>query len=381
MTPFFGIDAPASPLSDFLDAVRYLLHRLLFLPHPASTYAERIDGLQDVEFVSFWAIGVLLFLAAGILTYVYLDRGGHDDEPTPEVNAPLWMEAGVSLFLLAVFLAFWVVGYRQYLFASIPPAHTIDVYVTGKQWMWKFAYADGPKSAGVLYVPERRPVRLVLTSRDVIHSLFIPAFRMKQDAVPGRYTSIWFEATHPGRYQILCAEFCGAGHSRMWGEVVVLPEDQFEDWLAGTEPEANTGPVNQARVASPRGGHGRLDSNAMAERGLEAAARYGCLRCHTTDGKKAYPAIGPTWLGLYGSQVKLSDGRTVRADGPYLTESMMDPEAKIVAGYRPVMPTFQGRIQPAEVAAILELIKSLAPEAGGAQAATAPAPVEVGGEP
>jgi cytochrome c oxidase subunit 2 len=380
MTPwfFFAVDAPTHPLSDFLDAGRAIMHRLLFLPQSASTYAERIDGLQDVEFVFFWAIGVVLLGAAGLLAFVYLHRGDPDERlPTPRVVAPLWAEFALSGFLLAVFLAFWVVGYRQYVFASTPPPQAIDVYVTGKQWMWKFAYADGPTSAGVLYVPEHRPVRLVLTSRDVIHSFFVPDFRMKQDAVPGRYTSIWFEATHPGRFQILCAEFCGAGHSRMWGEVVVLRADEYESWLQGVQPRVLTDPVDEPHLTSPTGGPHRLDNETMAHRGLEVAARYGCLRCHTTDGT---PHIGPTWLGLYGSRVELANGSTVTADEAYLTESMMDPENKIVTGYQPLMPTFQGRMQPGDVAAVVELIRALA-KPGGSTVAAEPVPPEIGGQP
>ncbi len=362
--------APAHPLSDVFDAVQAVLHRLLALPVQASQAAPRLDDLQYVEFSFFWFLGIVTFVVTGWFCLRYRrSRRGEDRVTTPEVRSPLWLELGVSAFLLAFFFLFWVVGFRQYVDSTIAPEGALDVYVTAKQWVWKFTYADGQDSAGVLYVPKGRPVRLLLTSRDVIHSFFVPAFRVKQDAVPGRYTSTWFVATREGDYQLFCAELCGAGHSRMWGRVVVLPAERFDAWLEGREPEApgTTGEPVVARALAadqptpaggwetPRGGQA-VPPGGLARRGLEAASLAGCMRCHTPDGTTH---IGPTWLGLYGSRVKLTDGTTVVADEAYLTRSMMDPMAEIVAGFPPAMPTYQGRLDPPETAAILAYIKYL----------------------
>mgnify|MGYP001239093268 FL=1 len=266
---------------------------------------------------------------------------------------------GLYLGLFGLFILFWGIGFRQFVNMSVPPDDAIDVYVTAKQWMWKFSYPEGRASVGVLYVPAGRPVRLHLTSRDVIHSFFVPEFRIKRDAVPGMYTTAWFEATRPGRFQILCAELCGTGHSMMRGEVVVLREMDFMAWLDDRVPlddrgEFAAGMPGERDRTEPRG----LEApRRLAELGRTAAARHGCLECHTIDGT---PHIGPTWLGLYGSRELMEDGEEVVVNPAYITESMMDPQARIVAGFPPVMPSFLGQISPAETAAIIEYMKSLA---------------------
>jgi cytochrome c oxidase subunit 2 len=200
-------------------------------------------------------------------------------------------------------------------------------------------------------------VRLLLTSRDVIHSFYVPSFRIKQDALPGRYTQAWFEATEPGRFQVLCAEYCGTQHSMMLGEIVALEPAEYDAWLA----ERRRGPAEKQDGIgdAPEPGAG----TSMIERGRRAATDRGCFRCHTVDGT---PHIGPTWLGLYRRPTRLSTGETIIADESYLTESMMDPLAKLVAGYQPVMPSFRGQLDAPEAAAIVELIKSLRPEREGA---------------
>jgi cytochrome c oxidase subunit 2 len=343
------------PLGDAVGAIGEVFRYLLNLPEQASSAAAGVDALQYVEFTFFWAIGLVLITFTAWCVVRFPRRPGDETRPTPRVKAPHWLEALFVTVLLGAFIGFWAVGFQQYVKASIAPRDAIEVYVTGKQWMWKFAYPQGASSAGILYVPEHKPVRLVLTSRDVIHSLFVPAFRLKQDAVPGRFTSTWFEAAHPGRYDILCAEFCGTGHSRMWGEVVVLSAAGFETWLSGQAPTASSRTVTDTPLLAPGGGR-PLPDGSLAARGLSIAAEQGCFRCHTSDGT---PHIGPTWRGLFGSTVVLEDGTTLSADAAYLTESMMDPMAKIVRGYRPVMPTYQGRVDPGQVAAILEYIRAL----------------------
>jgi cytochrome c oxidase subunit 2 len=212
--------------------------------------------------------------------------------------------------------------------------------------MWKFSYPQGPSSLSVLRVPKGKPVRLLITSRDVVHSFFVPDFRVKQDAVPGRYTQLWFEATELGPHPLECAEYCGLQHSRMLGTVEVMPPEDFQRWI-----ESQTRGLADRQDATPP--QSRMALRAM---GQKVAVSEGCMRCHSVDGT---PHIGPTWLDLYGRTETLSTGEKVLADEAYLTQSMMNPAAKIVAGFQPVMPSFQGRLDPEQTAALLEYIKSL----------------------
>jgi len=369
MTGTVLLAAPPAPLADFLDFVRAVLHFTLDLPVQAAESAREIDGLHYLEFSSFTVLGAVTLGSALLFSILYRRRRLSDPQrPTPQVEAPLWFELGVMGVLLFAFLSFWWIGFHQFVGISHPPADAMEVYVTGRQWVWKFAYAEGPSSAGVLYVPEGRAVRLVMTSRDVIHSFFVPAFRIKRDLVPGRTSTTWFRATREGRYQILCAELCGTGHSRMWGEVVVLSPDRFARWLETADPPAVTTPLE--RPSSLPEGDRDLGLPALAQRGLVVAAEQGCLACHTLEGSDH---VGPTWKGLWGHRVPLQDGRSVIADPAYLTRSMMDPEVEMVAGYPPVMPTFQGRLSPAETAALVELIHALESESAAPLLDLAPA--------
>ena len=309
-----------------------LLRRLLNLPPQASTYARDVDVLHYVVITTTLLGATFVFLLA--VTFLVRYRRRTPGETTVREGTSTPQEVFIIASLLSLFLGFWVAGTLQYDQMMTPPADAMTVYVTAKQWMWKFSYADGRSSMDVLTVPDGKPVRLVMTSRDVIHSFYVPAFRMKHDVVPGRYYTAWFEAKVPGSYPIECAEYCGVSHSRMLGEVQVLSPGDYSRWLEGHPP--STGDLVTA--------------------GREVAARRGCLNCHTLDGQ---PHIGPTWVGLYGSEVALDGGRTVVADDAYLTRSMMDPQADIVAGFKGVMPTYRGILEEPEVAALVELIRSL----------------------
>jgi len=236
----------------------------------------------------------------------------------------------------------------------VPPEDSLEIYVTAKQWMWKFAYPEGHHQIATLYVPAGKPVKLIMTSRDVIHSFYVPDFRAKQDVVPGRFTTLWFEVKEPGRHEILCTEYCGVSHSTMRGEVIALSPSDYDRWLRGlySPPPAGQDDERPAVV-------GQYDPRVpvrLAQQGIDVAARMGCLRCHTLDGT---PHLGPTWLGLYGARVPLGGGSFALVDPAYITESMMDPLAKMHEGFQPIMPSYRGLIQPAETAAIIELMKSL----------------------
>ncbi|WP_163864866.1 cytochrome c oxidase subunit II [Myxococcus eversor] len=341
-----------------------LLRRLFFLPEQGSTFAVKVDHLHYFLFLT------TLVVATGIgvtgLTFLVRYHRGTAPTPTPRVVAPPWLEGLFIGVPLSFFLLWFVLGFRQYVWVSSPPRDALDVYVTGKQWMWKFTYPGGPSAIDTLVVPAGRPVRLLITSRDVIHSFYVPDFRMKRDAVPGRYTEIWFEAPKPGRHLVLCAEYCGLDHSQMRGEVVVLKPADFEAWRA-----AQLGGVP---VAGLPGAATKPQPESMAVRGEHVAAAQGCLQCHTITGA---PHIGPTWLGLYGRREPLEGGGVVLADEAYLTESMMDPLAKVVAGYVPVMPGYHGLLSAEDAGALVEFIKSLQPTRPGVTAAQEPAYVPI----
>ncbi|HTS83096.1 MAG TPA: cytochrome c oxidase subunit II [Myxococcaceae bacterium] len=325
------------------------MRRMLFLPDQASTFA------LDVDHLHYFVISVTMVasLAVGLtaIAFFWKYRRRRENQATPFISPTAGFEVLAISVPLAFFLLWFAMGFRDFVKLSSPPPDAMDVYVMGKQWMWKFAYPEGPNSLGVLHVPANRPVRMLITSRDVIHSVFIPAFRVKMDALPGRYTEVWFTATKTGRFQILCTEYCGAQHSKMWGEVVVMTPEAFDDWLK----EQQRGLVTRQDLladetqVTPQG--------SLAQWGKQVAVAQGCLRCHNVD--TTAPSTGPSWVDLYQQRTKLTDGREIIADEAYLTESMMEPTVKVVAGYQPVMPNYQGKLSGPDAAAIVEFIKSL----------------------
>jgi cytochrome c oxidase subunit 2 len=306
-----------------------LLRRALMLPPQASSFARDIDYLHYTVIGAAFVVCFLAFAVIGYFLFRYRERPG---EPNPHRHVPRWFELSLAAVALTCFLVWWLFGFAQFRWLREPPAHATRIYVVAKQWMWQYVYPNGMAAEDDLRVPVGQPVELTMTSRDVIHSFYVPAFRVKQDVVPGRLTTMWFTATEPGSFDILCAEYCGAGHSRMRGRVIAMPPAEYAAWT---------------------GGH---TTNDLAKIGEQLAADNGCLRCHTVDGT---PHLGPSWKGLYGSRVPLSDGTTVVADDAYLTESMMDPTAKLHVGYPPLMPSFLGRLSGPEVDAIVEYIRSL----------------------
>jgi cytochrome c oxidase subunit 2 len=324
--------------------VTWLLELLLDLPPEASTFAPWIDWLHFAVISATMAGATVVFVIA--LYYLVRYGRGAPGELTPRTQTPLAIEATAIGVLLALFVGVWVIGTIQYDVMMTPPADATPVYVTAKQWMWKFAYPDGRQTLDELVVPVHHKIKLVMTSRDVIHSFYVPAFRIKHDVVPGRYYAAWFETTRPGTYSIECAEFCGNNHSAMLGRVRVLSARDYAEWLESTPPSK-----------PPGDDVGEADrSGDLAERGRDVATRRGCFNCHTVDGQ---PHIGPTWVDMYREPVRLADGRIIVADDEYLTRSMMDPLAEVVAGYSPVMPTYRGVLSQPEVAALLEYMKSI----------------------
>ncbi len=358
-----------------------LMRELLFLPAQASTIARDIDWLHYfvITVTMLGAAGVAAFTLYYIVRYRESARRGGDLPPDPRPHhAPGGLSLGFELAvfggLLALFVLWWVIGFRQFIRISEPPPNSLTIYVTGKQWMWSFAYPDGSGSNGVLFVPAGRPIKLVMTSRDVIHSFYVPAFRVKQDVIPGRSTTMWFEVKQPGRYPLYCTEYCGAQHSTMRGEVIALSGPDYDRTVEG---------LARLSIAGPRRGASSVPGDAepaeplsLAEMGQRVAADAGCLRCHTPDGT---PHIGPTWAGLYGAEILLEDGGRVIADEAYLTSSMMDPAARLHLGFQPVMPSYQGLLTAAQIGALVEYIRALRdePRVGGAAPLPEPVPDEV----
>jgi cytochrome c oxidase subunit 2 len=310
------------------------LRQLLYVPVAASSSSAEIDQLHAFIITVTMLSSFFVFCVAFAFVVKYARRS--DTQRTPRVQATVRGETALVTGILALFLVWWVIGFRQYIHMEEAPADARVVYVTAQQWMWKFAYPDGVVANDILTVEQGHPVKLVMTSRDVIHSFYTPNFRMKQDVIPGRYVTMWFEPTVAGTYPIFCAEYCGVDHSTMRGEVRVLAPDAYAAWLRDVTESSET--------------------KSLASIGRDVALRRGCAACHTLDGQ---PHVGPTWSRLYGSTVTLTGGRAVTADEAYLTRSMMDPQEEVVAGYTQVMPTYRGTLPEPEVAALVELIKSL----------------------
>jgi len=316
-----------------MDAIKDFL-----LPPAKSTLAEQTDTL-------FWFVhGSSLILTIGLIAvivyFVYKYRRKSEDEVTPLITHNSALEVTWSVIPLILTLVIFGWGYQVFMNQQVIPDDAYEVNVTAQKWLWQFTYENGARSTGKLHVPADRPIKLVMSSNDAIHSFFVPDYRLKQDVVPGRYTEMWFNAPEPGNSTIFCTEYCGTGHSDMLGEIIVHEQDEFKDWLADNA-----------------GGASKPEDLAPDEWGKQLAQQNACQTCHSTDGSQM---TGPTWQGLFGHEAKLADGSTVTADENYLRESILEPEAKIVEGYQAgLMPTYQGQLNDKEINAIIEYIKTL----------------------
>ena len=302
---------------------------LPLLPEQASTIAPRVDALF------LFVLGVSVFFAGLIfvsIVYLAVKYRRRADAAAPKMIAgSLALELLWTVIPFGLTMVMFVWGALLFVEIQNPPADALEIIAVGKQWMWKMQHPDGHQEINELHVPIGRRIKLTMTSEDVIHSFFVPAFRIKMDVLPGRYTTAWFEATRPGRYRLFCAEFCGTQHSGMIGSVTVLELSEYESWLSG-----------------------RAVGTSTAKMGESLFQRLGCASCHRPDG--AVPA--PSLVGLFGSKVALEGGRTVVADEGYIRESILDPRAKIVAGYQPVMPTYRGLISEDGILQIIAYLKS-----------------------
>jgi len=306
----------------------------LILPKQSSTLAPGTDHI-------FWfvtAINVVFFvgIAFCVITFARKYRRRSEDDVTPHITHNQRLEIIWSVVPLFICIALFFWGFHQYVNAMVAPANAIEIQITGKKWVWQFEYPDGMRTLNSFHVPVKRPVRLVLSSEDVIHSFYVPSFRIKKDAVPGRYTEEWFAATEPGVYQVFCTEYCGKGHSDMLAKIYVDNEEQYQKWLVEGDEEIKKMP--------------------LPELGKMVWENRGCQTCHSIDGSRGQ---GPSWKGIWGEMTTLNNGSQVKVDENYIRESILEPQAKIVKGYEPIMPTFKGLLRDREILGAIEYIKGL----------------------
>jgi cytochrome c oxidase subunit 2 len=317
-----------------------------FAPEQASSFAAQVDGLYLFLWSLTIAFGVLLTLL--ILYFAIKYRRREEAEIPRPVRASHRLEAiWVAVpFILAMGIFVWGADlyYRMYR----PPDEAIDIYVVGKQWMWKFQHIDGQREINELHVPVGRKVKLTMTTEDVIHSLFVPAFRVKMDVVPGKYSTMWFEPTKPGRYHLFCTEYCGTSHSGMIGWVTVMEPPEYQAWLSGGAGE-----------------------ESLAVAGKRLFEQLACNSCHRSDGT----GRGPALEGVFGTVVQFADGQRATADEAYIRESILNPRGRIAAGYQPIMPAFQGQVSEEQLLELIAYIRSIGgsqPAAGGREGEVAP---------
>ncbi len=313
-----------------------------FSPDQASSYSGRVDAL-----FAFLCVLTILFGAVITLVIIYFAikyRRRKEDEIPRGVEGSMRLELfwTVVPFLIAMGIFLW--GSSLYFTMYRPPDEALEIYIVAKQWMWKFQHLDGQREINELHVPVGRKVKITMTTEDVIHSFFVPAFRIKMDVVPGKYSTVWFEPTKAGRYHLFCAEYCGTGHSRMIGWIDVMEASEYQAWLAGGAAEGS-----------------------LASSGEKLFQQLACNTCHRSDAQ----GRGPVLEGLFGKPVQLSDGSTVIGDENYIRESILNSQAKIVAGFQKpsIMPTFQGLISEEQVLQLVAYIKSIGtkqPMEGGA---------------
>jgi cytochrome c oxidase subunit 2 len=299
-------------------------------PESASTMSARVDALY------FFLLAIALFFTLLIAGLIIVYGIRFRRRLPASIGQPIQGGAALEITwivipsLITVVIFVW--GASVFFAMSRPPDETLNIYVVGKQWMWKFQHLDGQREINELHVPVGRAVKLIMTSEDVIHDVFVPAFRVKADVLPGRYTHIWFQATKAGRYHLFCAEYCGTRHSGMIGQVVVMQPVEYQAWLSG----------------------GKTDGS-LASEGEKLFADLTCSSCHRRDAQ----GRGPVLADLFGKAVTLQSGETVVVDEAYVRESILQPSAKVVAGYQPIMPTFQGVVSEEQLLELVEYVKSL----------------------
>jgi cytochrome c oxidase subunit 2 len=304
-----------------------------FMPVQGSTFAPKVDSLY--EFLVVASLISCVLVIGGMVYFAYKYRRRSESDKTPYISHNAALEFLWSFIPFVIFMVVFTWGWIIYHDMRSMPKNAFEIHVGAQKWAWDFTYKSGRKTANEFYVPLGEPVKLIMQSRDVIHSFYIPGFRVKQDVLPGRYTALWFEATKPGSYQVFCTEFCGDKHSAMLAKLHVLPRPEFEEWLKN-DPYKGL---------------------SLAEVGKKIVTQGQCVACHQVSDQRG---VGPGFKGLFGSTKKFADGSSLVADENYIRESVLNPNAKVVEGFAPgVMPVFQGQLSDQEVSGIIEYIKSL----------------------
>ena len=299
-------------------------------PEAASTIAPRVDALY-LFLVGLTAFMTIL-IAALVVIFMIKYKRRDPNSIGARIHGGMALEIIWSIIPLFIVLGIFVWATGIFFDIARPPAETMNIYATGKQWMWKFQHLDGQREINELHVPVGRKVKMIMTSEDVIHDLYVPAFRVKADVIPGRYSHIWFEATKAGEYHLFCAEYCGTKHSGMIGKVVVMEPDDFQAWLSGGVQEGS-----------------------LASAGSKLFQDLACNTCHRPDAQ----GRGPVLQNLFGKTVTLASGENVVVDEAYIRESILMPSQKVTAGFQPVMPTFQGLVSEEGILQLIEYVKSL----------------------
>ncbi len=307
---------------------KWLTHFALFPPE-ASKIAPQLDALYFfILLVSLVGLTIVVLLLVGFSVLYSKER-----HPVAEqIEGSTLLETTWTIIPLGLFLIMFVWGALIYFRVFTPPANAMNIYVVGKQWMWKAEHPGGQHDINALHIPTGQPIQVTLISQDVFHSFSIPAFRVKREAIPGRYTTVWFEATRTGTYHLFCTQYCGTGHSAMIGDVVVMTPDDYKKWLQGS-----------------------TSGHSLAQDGERLFASLSCNACHN-----ARPdARGPSLANVYGSKLTLSNGQQVTVDEAYLRQAILNPSEHVTQGYLPIMPTYQGQISEEGVIDLVEYIKHL----------------------
>ena len=305
-------------------------------PEQASSFASNVDALYIFLIAVTGFFTLVVFALVAFFAVKYRSRPGR---VATQIEGSYALEATWTLIPFGLFMMMFVWGAAIYMNEVRPPKNAMDVFVVGKQWMWKLQHPEGVREINQLHVPVGRDIRLTMISQDVIHSFYVPEFRIKQDVIPGRYTTLWFHPIKTGRYHLFCAEYCGTLHSGMIGEIVVMEPAEYSAWLSGGSGEGS-----------------------MASTGQKLFQELGCATCHRSDTQ----GRGPNLQGVYGKPVLLDTGQTLVADDNYLRESILNPGAKVVSGFKPIMPTFNGIVSEEQLLSLIAYVKSLAqPQQGG----------------
>jgi cytochrome c oxidase subunit II len=304
------------------------------LPRQGSELAHTIDD----HIMLITAINAFFFaLVTGLVLWsVWRYRRKSQHDITPHITHNDKLEVIWTVVPTIIVFALFFIGFRGYMAANIAPDEALEIQVTAKKWVWQFEYPDGMRTLNEVHIPVNKPVKFVIISEDVLHAFYVPEWRVQYAAIPGRYTEAWAKPTVPGPVVLTCTQYCGKGHSDMHAKISVDDEKTYQKWLVEGDESLKTMP--------------------LPEIGKLIWENRGCQTCHSVDGSNGQ---GPTWKGIYGHAAKLANGQSVQVDDNYLRESVVEPQAKVVAGYEPIMPTYQGMLRERELRGVIEYIKTL----------------------